>query len=166
MRAWEFFRAEHPRSPLRLTIAGTGPLADRVRSWAARDDQVDYLGLVPRTEARAIVAGGIAAVVPSAWEETFGMVAVEAMAAGVPPVAPATGSFPELIDHDVDGVLFSGGFSALARVFARIDTEPQHFVDLGHRAEQTYRARFQPKANLDQLLGIYEYAVRFPRAVA
>ena len=85
------------------------------------------------------------------------------MAAGVPPVAPNTGSFPELIEHDIDGELFSGGAGGLAQSLARMDREPGHFRALGLRAEQTYRTRFQVKANIEQLTEIYEYAVRSPR---
>jgi len=105
MSAWDRFRRRHPDTRLTLTVAGRGPLDQELADWSQRDDLVDYRGLVSRDEARALVAGGLAALVPSAWEETFGLVAVEAMAAGVAPVAPATGSFPELIEHDVDGQL-------------------------------------------------------------
>jgi glycosyltransferase involved in cell wall biosynthesis len=163
MRAWDLFRAEHPESSLSITIAGTGPLADQVRSWAAQDARIENRGLVPRAEARAIVAGGIAAVVPSAWEETFGLVAVEAMAAGVAPVVPAVGSFPELVQHDVDGILYRDDAHGLARAIARVDANPAHALRLGVRAGQTYRSRFHPTKNLDQLVEIYHFAMSQPR---
>ena len=163
MAAWDVFRRRHPGSGLTLTVAGRGPLEVGMAAWAACDPQVDYRGLVSRSEARKLVSGSLAAVVPSAWEETFGLVAIEAMAEGTPPVAPATGSFPELIEDGVDGVLFQEGTRGLAEVFARMDRDPDAFCELGARAEQTYRTRFQPKDNLDQLLGIYEYAVANPR---
>lgn len=166
MAAWNSFRARHPASKLTLTVAGRGPLESDVARWAARDPQVDYRGLVSRSDARDIVSGGLAAVVPSAWEETFGLVAVEAMASGVAPVAPATGSFPELIQHGVDGVLFDAGAAGLAETFTRMDREPTTFVDLGVAAEHTYRTRFMPKENVDQLVGIYEYAVTHPRTAS
>ena len=166
MTAWDRFRRNNPDTRLTLTVAGRGPLDGELAAWAARDELVDYRGLVSRDEARSLVAGGLAALVPSAWEETFGLVAVEAMAAGVAPVAPATGSFPELIEHDVDGQLFSGGSDGLAESLTRMDRDPGHFLDLGTRAEQSYRAKFHPKANLDQLVGVYEYAVTHPRAAS
>jgi glycosyltransferase involved in cell wall biosynthesis len=118
---------------------------------------------VSRSDAREIISGGLAAVVPSAWEETFGLVAVEAMASGTAPVAPATGSFPELVQDGVDGVLFHEGATGLAETFARMDRDPATFMELGVAAEHTYRARFMPKGNVDQLLSIYEYAVAHPR---
>jgi glycosyltransferase involved in cell wall biosynthesis len=93
-------------------------------------------------------------------------VAVEAMAAGVAPVAPATGSFPELIEHDVDGQLFHGGADGLADSLSQMDRDPAHFLKLGTRADESYRAKFHPKANLDRLIEIYEYAVTHPRAVS
>ena len=51
--------------------------------------------------------------VPIEWEEPFGLVMVEAMASGTPPVALRRGSVPEVIDHgrtgliadDVDGMV-------------------------------------------------------------
>ena len=55
------------------------------------------------------MAAARAVVLPSAWEETFGLAAVEAMALGVAPVAAAHGAFPELITDGVDGVLFRPG---------------------------------------------------------
>ena len=54
-------------------------------------------GHVTRDEVSRILASSRAVVVPSQWEETFGMVAVEAMAAGTAPVASAHGAFPELV---------------------------------------------------------------------
>jgi hypothetical protein len=60
----------------------------------------------------------------------------------------------------VDGRLFRGGADGLARVLEDMDRAPSHFVDLGLRAEQSYRAKYHPKDNLDRLLDVYEYAVR------
>jgi glycosyltransferase involved in cell wall biosynthesis len=166
MAAWDLFRRSHPESSLTLTVAGRGPMDRSVATWAERDVRVDYRGLLSRGEARALVASGLAALVPSAWEETFGLVAIEAMSAGIAPVAPKTGSFPELIEDRVDGVLFRGGVSGLAGAFAEMDACPERFLELGAKAEQTYRTRFQPKANIDQLLGIYEYAAAHPRSAS
>jgi glycosyltransferase involved in cell wall biosynthesis len=44
-------------------------------------------------------------VVPSLFEEPFGMVAIEAMAAGVPVLAARRGGLPEFIKHEINGFL-------------------------------------------------------------
>ena len=56
-----------------------------------------------------------AVVLPSAWEETFGLVAVEAMASGVAPIAAGHGSFTELITPGLTASC-SAGRSGRARL--------------------------------------------------
>jgi glycosyltransferase involved in cell wall biosynthesis len=164
MDAWERFSGEHPAASLRLSIAGSGPLEAAVRAWSDRHRSVDMMGLLDRAACARLVASARAVVAPSQWEETFGLVVVEAMAAGVPPIASAHGSFPDLITDDVDGVLFApGDASALARVLGELDSAPQHFADLGRRARLTYERRFDPDDNLEQLLSIYCFACQHAR---
>ena len=161
MHAWDAFRAVHPVSPLRLVIAGGGPLEDAVRRWARRHDSVDVLGNVSGREALALLAHARAALVPSQWEETFGLVAIEAMATGVAPIAPARGSFPEIVTDGVDGTLYTAGdHHDLARVLADVDREPERYAALGRRGRTTHVKRFAPAAHLDELVAAYDAAVR------
>jgi glycosyltransferase involved in cell wall biosynthesis len=109
------------------------------------------------------VAGARAVIVPSEWEETFGLVVVEAMAAGVPTIASAIGSLPELVTDGVDGIVLEpGNVAALARVLREVDEEPARFEQLGRRARKTYEERFDPDANLEELLSIYRFAIENP----
>lgn len=165
MRAWDRFRELHPGSPLRLAVAGGGPLADEVARWAAGHGSVDVHGLLGPGEVAGLVSRSRAVVVPSQWEETFGLVAVEAMAVGTPPVAPARGSFPELVVDGHDGILVTPDDAAsLARVLADVDADPARFAGLGRRARESYRARFREDANIARLLAIYRFAVENPVA--
>jgi glycosyltransferase involved in cell wall biosynthesis len=163
MRAWDGFRATRPRSPLRLVIAGSGELSETVTRWSAGHPSVKMAGQVPRSEVSRILAGSRAVVVPSQWEETFGMVAVEAMAAGTAPVASSHGAFPELVTPGVDGALFAASDpGALVDILADIDDHPQRWDDYGASALQTYRRRFTPEAGVARLLEIYSFAVTHP----
>jgi glycosyltransferase involved in cell wall biosynthesis len=164
--AWDRFRAVHPGSALRLAIAGGGPLAAEVARWAEGHPSVELHGLLSPTGAARLIGRSRAVLVPSQWEETFGLVAVEAMAAGVPPVVPAHGSFPELVTDGHDGILFPpGDVDALAGVLAQVDTSPGRFAALGGRARATYLAGFNESDNLEQLLEVYEFAVAHPAVV-
>ena len=163
MRGWEAFRARSPASRLRLVVAGGGPMDNAVRQWASRHSTVDVAGLLSREESNDLLGRALVAVVPSQWEETFGLVAVEAMAAGVAPLAPAHGSFPELVSDGVDGMLFRPGDpESLAMALRAVDRDPGHFVELGRKGRVTHEQRFGPEANVEQLLGIYRYAVDRP----
>ncbi|MDP9075318.1 MAG: glycosyltransferase, partial [Actinomycetota bacterium] len=122
-----------------------------------------WAGLVSRQECGALMARARAAVLPSVWQETFGLVAVEAMAAGAVPVAAAHGSFPDLIADGIDGVLFPpGSASALAEVFCDMDARPERYAQMGQAAYRTYQRRFTQATNIEQLLRIYRFAIDHP----
>lgn len=163
MRAWDAFRARRPQSPLRLVMVGGGELAQTVERWSATHPSVRVAGHVSRPEVSEILATSRAVIVPSQWEETFGMVAVEAMAVGTAPVASAHGAFPELISPDSDGALFPPTeTAALVEVLAEVDDQPDRWDAYGRRALQTYRRRFTPEASTARLLDIYRFAVAHP----
>ena len=77
-------------------------------------------GEVPR-----VFASLDALVFPSMWEETSGIGAREALAAGVPVVASRIGGIPETVRHEVNGLLFDPGDAGdLARQIRRLLDEP------------------------------------------
>ena len=163
MAAWERYTRDSDKPRLALAIAGAGPLEATVQEWSRRQPAVEVAGLLDREACARLVAGARAVIVPSEWEETFGLVVVEAMAAGVPTIASTRGALPELVTDGVDGVVFEAGdVEALARVLKEIDEEPSRFQELGRRARTTYEKRFDPADNLEQLLSIYRFAIENP----
>ena len=162
MQAWDRFRALRPESALTLAIGGAGPLSETVAGWARGRQDVEVCGLLSPPDAAALLRRAIAVVVPSEWEETFGLVAVEAMTAGAAPIAPARGSFPEILEDGTTGVLYTpGSVEALSAVFADVDRRPARFVDLGRRASAAVSA-FDPSANVERLLDVYRFAAAHP----
>ena len=163
MAAWEHYLGTSSSPGLELVIAGSGPLDDTVAAWAAARPSVRVAGQLDPGACADVMAAARAVILPSAWEETFGLAAVEAMALGVPPVAAGHGSFPELITDGVDGVLFRpGDASSLAGALAAADTDPSRFEEYGEQARKTYEQRFNPGDSLKKLLTIYEYAIANP----
>jgi glycosyltransferase involved in cell wall biosynthesis len=163
MTGWDRYLAANPAPGLSLVIAGSGPLEDEVRAWAAARPSVRYAGQLDRDACAAAMAAARAVVLPSAWEETFGLAAVEAMALGVAPVAAGHGAFPELITDGVDGVLFRPGDpAALAAAVELADKNNKVFEEYGVQARKTYEQRFDPDDSLRRLLHIYEYAINNP----
>ena len=163
MRAWDAFRAGRPSSSLRLVVAGGGDMAADVIRWADRHPFVTVAGHVSRPEVFRILARSRAVVVPSQWEETFGMVAVEAMAAGTAAVASSHGAFPELVTHGSDGALFPPtDVEALVEILGDIDDNPQRWDTYGQHGRQTYQTRFSPDAGVARLLEIYRFAMEHP----
>jgi glycosyltransferase involved in cell wall biosynthesis len=148
---------------VRLAIAGSGPLSEEVAMWASGRPSVQLLGQLDSAACTSLVARSRAVIVPSAWEETFGLVVVEAMALAVPPIAAGHGSLPELVTAGVDGMLFRPGDpDALAAAISDAAADPDRYKAYGDQARQTYERRFNPERNLRELVGIYEYAVANP----
>ena len=65
------------------------------------------------------------AVVLTTYCETFGLVLVEAMHAGVTVIGSDCGGVPEIIDHEINGLLFSpGSADGLAEEISRLYRDP------------------------------------------
>jgi len=170
MQAWDRYLASSREPALRLAIAGAGSLDREVAGWASARPSVDKLGLIPPGQVRELTARARAVLVPSVWEETFGLVVVEAMAAGTPAIAAAHGSFTELVTPGADGVLFPPGDpGGLADAVADVAAHPEKYENYGRQARESYEQKFNPDDSLKHLLEIYSFAMTYPvrgRAVA
>jgi glycosyltransferase involved in cell wall biosynthesis len=71
----------------------------------ALPDGVVLLRNWPNAAVREAMRRSLAVVVPSVWPEPFGMVVVEAFAAGRPVVASAVGGIPEIVCDRREGLL-------------------------------------------------------------
>ncbi len=150
-----------------LVIAGAGPLEGEVTAWAAGRDDVRYVGLYHPEQCRRAVARAVAVVAPSTWLEAFGLVVVEAMAAGVPAVAAGHGAFVELVEDGVSGLLHRPGETAsLASCLRRITADPDLGRLMGRAARHRYEQGFSPKVGLERLEDAYRTAIAGRSALA
>lgn len=113
---------------LSLTIHGPlEPYPDYVAALRARagdDPRIVFQGPYQRAALPAIFAATDVVVVPSLWHEVAAIVIQEAQMAGIPVVASTLGGSPELITHDVDGLLFDAARpDDLTRQLARLVDE-------------------------------------------
>jgi glycosyltransferase involved in cell wall biosynthesis len=141
--------------PGRLLIAGLGPLEPDVRALADRDERVTYLGAVSMDELTTIRQRCCAAVVPSLWEEPFGLTAVEAMASATPTVTTGTGGLAELVD-ETSGWIVSPTTAGLAEgVIAAVRARG----DRGPAARARYLDAFTEQAAMARLRAEYEHVL-------
>jgi glycosyltransferase involved in cell wall biosynthesis len=84
-------------------------------------DGVTYEGVVVGEAKTELLARARCVLMPSTWQEPFGMVAIEAMTAGVPVVAFASGALAEIVEDGVSGFVgrdVDGLVDAVGRVGA------------------------------------------------
>ena len=142
----------------RLTVIGEGPLRGRLSEELSRlglADRVDLLGTVSQAVFRNHLADARALVLPSLdRSETFGLVQLEAMAAGVPVVASDLPSgVGEVGLSDQTGLLVPPGDSAaLAAAMARLQNDARLARNMGQAARRRFLERFRRDDMIDRLL--------------
>jgi len=123
---------------LPLVVAGTGPLRDAMAAAGA-----EVLGWVPHHDLTALLGRARALVMPSRWQEPFGIVGVEALSLGVPVVAWESGGVREwhpgpLVPWgDVDGLALALRDAVHRRAVAPAGFERDPLMD---RLETVYAA--------------------------
>ncbi|MCO1660218.1 glycosyltransferase family 4 protein [Pseudonocardia humida] len=136
-------RAAHPGA--RLVVAGTGSMADRLVEVARRGRvrrSVLFPGYLPDAELAAAVAAADAVVLPSRYEP-FGIVALEAAAAGAPLVASSAGGLGEVVREGETGVSFPpGDVGELARAVGRVLGDPAAAARRARRARASLGTDF------------------------
>lgn len=128
------------RPGIRLLLAGRGKDAERVSRRCRElgvEANVEMVGPVSDEERLRMLAGASALLMPSRFEG-FGMVAAEAMAAGVPVVATAAGSLPEVVDPPNGGLLVPpGDAAALAEAVDALLQDPSRRASLSVSARSS-----------------------------
>ncbi len=155
-------RLRHDMPGLRVVIAGRGGYLDELRHLAhvrGAEHHVHFPGFVSDDELRALLHRASAAVIPSLYEP-FGIVALEALAAGAPLVAAVTGGLVEVLDGTGAALLYpAGDVDELEHRLRRILTEPAAAA-AGQRAGATLvRERYSWDAVAESTVPVYKAAL-------
>lgn len=134
-----------------LADAKTAGLADRFH----------YRGEVSFENKVSLLQSAHVFCVPAEYHESKGLYILEAMAAGVPVVAPAHGAFPELIEATGGGLLYDPTKPGeLADRFAELAEDENRRCQLAHSGRQVVRESFNDEQMAGTTWAIYEEAAR------
>jgi len=154
LRSWASLDHRGPR----LVIAGTGPEEASLRKLSGDLGlrNVQFVGFTDPNQQRELWAKSAALVVPSIWDEPFGMVVLEAWAHSRPVVAFAKGALAEIIRHNADGLL-AEPFSetSLAANLGDLMANPAKTQELGRAGMRRLESDFHGEAwarKIDALL--------------
>lgn len=108
----DIFARVHAKLPSRLLLVGEGPELSKIQ-WKVESlglaDRVTYLG--KQDDVAQVISIADIMLLPSE-KESFGLVALEAMACGVPTIGSTAGGIPELVAHGETGFLAPVGDTA------------------------------------------------------
>lgn len=135
-----FHRLESSEAALRIhgfPIPGD-PYIDELRRLADRDPRIHLMGRYQHRDLRAILNDIDVVVIPSLWNETFSIVAREALLSGAPVIASEVGALPEIIRDGKNGCLVPpGDVSALHAALADLLARPDRLLALREGARES-----------------------------
>jgi len=139
LRAWQRVEAALPAA--RLTIAGDGPEAARLRRLAAKLGlrNVSLPGFV--ADVPALMQSADVYAQPSAWEG-FGLTVAEAMACALPVIVTDVDSLPELVTHECTGLVLPSVAERWSDALLSLLRDEPRARALGQAAAIEARTRF------------------------
>ncbi|MBM61536.1 MAG: hexosyltransferase [Acidobacteria bacterium] len=96
-------------------------------------------------------------VVPAEYDDPKGMSLIEAMACGVPIVAPRRGTYTELLTRTGGGLLVEPeNATALEDILLRLDSDRANLTELGRRATEGVRQHYNISEMTIRALDVYQ----------
>lgn len=141
---------------LEVLVIGDGDKEAAIRRAGEHADVLYFLGRLSDEAKASALASADAYIAPQRGGESFGIVLVEAMAAGAPVIASDLDAFELVLDHGRYGRLFSNGDSAhLAREVVNLLTSPEDAAQL--RTDGLSRAwEYDWSVIADKVLQVYD----------
>jgi glycosyltransferase involved in cell wall biosynthesis len=146
--AWAAWRAADSGQP--LLLAGEGPLEGEL-------EPATRLGWLGAEQLRDVLRASRALLFPSFWQEPFGILGVEALAAGTPVIVADSGGTSDWSDAGSLRVR-PGRPEEMARAIARLGSDADLAVRLGTTGKEMVGERFCRRRLVPRLAELYDRA--------
>ncbi len=154
------------RRPCQLRMVGEGPCREGAMALAQElgvSDQIEWLGNDPLIE-RAL--DGAALFLLASRQESFGLAALEALAAGLPVVCTRVGGLDDVVTDGETGRLVSGTDDDLPELIAEaahgILSRPESWCAMSAAGRQQAKQRFSVESVLERYLAVYRQVLSPP----
>jgi len=173
--AFRRLREGREHGSMSMRIAGyVGPehrryleeLKRQVREWGLEAD-VTFQGTLDRALKANFLRELDLFAVPAVYDDPKGLALLEAMACGVPVVAPRRGTYTEMVERTGGGVLVPpDDMGALVAALAALEADPTRRVRLGAAGAAGVRQHYTASRMAESASGIYESVIGRPTPVA
>ena len=132
----------------------------QVKAWGLADE-IHYRGELDLDDKVAFLQALDLYVVPAVYDDPKGIALLEAMACGVPVVAPRRGTYTELLERTGGGVLVEPeDLAALEETLQRLAGDRAQLAELGQRAAAGVREHYSTGEMTTRALDVYERLTR------
>lgn len=163
----DIFAKVNAMVPSKLLLVGEGPDLPKIQTKInalGLQDRVHFLG--KQDDVAQVISIADLMLLPSE-KESFGLVALEAMACGVPTIGSVAGGIPELVVNGKTGYLSSiGNTEEMAENALRLLTDEQHYADFRKAGLQRAHHVFCDELITAQYEEIYYRVLGMPLKVA
>ena len=146
----------------KLVIAGKGGMIDELKSQVdsmGLSNKVYFTGYLNQKEVQKMYKCADVAVFPSTYEP-FGIVALEAMLAGIPTVVSDIGGLNEIVEHGVNGMKsYAGNPNSIADSVLSLLFDPQLAMNVTKNAKNKVKEEFNWQKIAQDTHYIYELAI-------
>jgi glycosyltransferase involved in cell wall biosynthesis len=143
-------------------ICGDGWQLDAMRRLSRRlgvSERVSFRGWLGARELAHELAEASLVAIPSLWPEPFGLVGIEALAAGRPVIASVTGGIVDWLEDGVNGVSVKpGDVRELAQALNELLADPARQLQMGDAGRRMVAARFSWERHVTALVDAYSVA--------
>ena len=145
-----------------LKIVGTGQQENELKEFVKLNnlDNVEFLGFKSREEIKEYYQNCIATILPCNWFEIFGMTNIESFINGKPVIASNIGGIPEIVEHNVNGLLFEpANVEQLKKCILTSWDNPEIFIEHGKYGYKKAITQYTEERYYNELMKIYEEVI-------
>jgi len=154
IKAWE-------KIDFKLKIFGDGPLKEKIEKIVSNNKKIELNGFIPNTEISEKMSQAKFLIFPSEWYEGFSITLLEAFANKLPVLSSDIGSMKEIINDNINGVLFkSGDTQDLVNKINKMIMNPELLDTLKEKAYENYLNLYNKKKNHEILINIYKDTIK------
>ena len=161
IRAFADVASQFPRGS--LTIAGDGPESAQLEQLATQTNmspRIFFTGWIAPEKVPMLIDEHAVVLVPSRWEEPFGLVALEAAQRARPAIVSRTGGLPEIVVHGQTGLLAENeSVQDFALALSKLLSDPVLANRMGQSAKKHAAEHFRFDRLLDGYENVYDEAV-------
>ena len=144
---------------LNLHIAGEGSLLAELENLTITlgVKNISFKGFLHPNELNIELSRCRAVIVPSEWDETFGLVIVEALAASKPVIASRRGGMEEILESTEGGILFeSGSVEALIEAVSMLEASDDLRTVCGQVGNQMAKKLYSSSSHYEKIIAEYK----------
>ena len=146
-------------SSLRLVVAGNSDFEnqneeDETRKLASRSAEGGRVHFTGMIEGMDFYDGMDILVVPSMWEEPFGLVSVEGMARSLPVVVTKSGALQEIVEDGVTGLVVPKEEAPLRDAVEKLVVSTELRAEMGRKGRERVLNSFNPGIQIKKVMEI------------